>query len=130
MGQAAGRETEARDVQLQEKDAEIERLQREVQALRVKTCRISRLKSDCPMNSMIFSYVHWQVEMDTQLQQKDVQLQQKDGQLQQKDVQLQQKDGQLQHKDGQIQRQGAELRERTLQLNRQLREVQTLRVRK
>ena len=116
MGQAAGRETEARDVQLQEKDAEIERLQREVQALRVKTCRISRLKSDCPMNSRIFSYVHWQVEMDTQLQQKD--------------VQLQQKDGQLQRKDGQIQRQGAELRERTLQLNRQLREVQTLRVRK
>ena len=138
------RHAEARDVQLQEKDTEIERLQREVQALRVKTCRISRLKSDCPMNSMIFSYVHWQVEMDTQLQQKDVQLQQKDGQLQQKDVQLQQKDGQLQqkdvqlqqkdgqlqHKDGQIQRRGAELRERTLQLNRQLRKVQTLRVRK
>ena len=109
MGQAAGRETETRDVQLQEKDAEIERLQREVQALRVNTCRISRLKSDCPINIMIFSYVHWQVEMDTQLQHKDVQLQQK---------------------DGQIQRQGTELRERTLQLNRQLREVQTLRVRK
>ena len=33
-------------------------------------------------------------------------------------------------KDTQLQRQGAELRERTLQLNRQLREVQTLRVRK
>ena len=47
-----------------------------------------------------------------------------------KDAQLQQKDTQLQHKDGQIQRQATELRERTLQLNRQLREVQTLRVRK
>ena len=47
-----------------------------------------------------------------------------------KNAQLQQKDAQIQHKDGQIQRQGTELRERTLQLNRQLREVQTLRVRK
>ena len=47
-----------------------------------------------------------------------------------KDTQLQQKDGQIRHKDSQIQRQGTELRERTFQLNRQLREVQTLRVRK
>ena len=40
------------------------------------------------------------------------------------------KDTLLQQKDGQLQRQGAELRERTLQLNRQQRELQTLRVRK
>ena len=46
-----------------------------------------------------------------------------------KDTQLQEKDTQLQHKDGQIQRQAVELQEMTLQLNRQLREVQTLRVR-
>ena len=37
-------------------------------------------------------------------------------------------DTQLQHKDGQIQRQATELRERALQLSRQLRELQTLRV--
>ena len=43
-----------------------------------------------------------------------------------KDIQLQQKDTQLQ----QIQQQGTELQEKTLQLNRQLTEVQTLRVRK
>ena len=39
------------------------------------------------------------------------------------------KDTQLQEKDGQIQRQVIELQEMALQLNRQLREVQTLRVR-
>ena len=61
---------------------------------------------------------------------RDTQLQQKDAQIQQMNDQLQQKDTQLQHKDGQIQRQGAELRERNLQLNRQLRELQTMRVRK
>ena len=35
LEQAAGRETEARDIQLQEKDTELERQQRELQALRV-----------------------------------------------------------------------------------------------
>ena len=50
--------------------------------------------------------------------------------LQQKDTQLQQKDDQIQRKNGQIERQGTELQDRGLQLNRQLRELQTLRVRK
>ena len=68
--------------------------------------------------------------MNDLLQQKDIQLQQKDGQIQQMNNQLQQKDTQLQQKDVQLQQQGAKLQERTLQLNRQLREVQTLRVRK
>ena len=69
---------------------------------------------------VVFSYA--QAEMEFQLQQKDTQLQQKDTQLQQKDTQLQQKDTQLQ-------RQGTELRERALQISRQQRELQTLRVR-
>ena len=47
-----------------------------------------------------------------------------------KDTQLQQKDDQIQQKDDRIQQQGTELQERTLQLNRQQREVQSLRVRK
>ena len=64
------------------------------------------------------------------VQQKDTQLQQNDIQLQQKDTQLQQKDDQIQRKNDQIERQGTELRDRGLQLNRQLRELQTLRVRK
>ena len=68
-------------------------------------------------------------QKNAQLQQKNDQLQQKDDQLQQKDDQLQQKNAQLQQKDCQLQRQGAELRERTLLLNRQQRELRTLRVR-
>ena len=100
---------------LREKDTEIRRLQQQMHQLEVGnvyTCNIkiplqtykwgmTGLYNVLALHS--FPYVYWlQVEMEV-------------------------KDTQLQQKDGQIQRQGTELRERTLQHNRQLRE---LRVRK
>ena len=45
-----------------------------------------------------------------------------------KDTQLQHKDTQLREKDTQLQQQGAELQVRATQINRQQRELQTLRV--
>ena len=101
--------------EVEEKDGEIERLQHYLQQVQVRACT-------CIFLCLTYTYnvIYW---LQAVVEAKDTQLQHKDAQIQQKDAQIQQK-------DVQIQRQGTELRERTLQLNRQLREVQTLRVRK
>ena len=92
--------------------------QQEVNSLGVFTFAVDKHIVPGLLNHKLYSYklsssLHWmQVALEA------------------KDDQLQQKDDHLQQKDDQLQRQATELRERTLQLNRQQRELQTLRVRK
>ena len=78
--------------------------------------------------SMIFSYVPWQVEMDTQLQYKDDQIQRQATELRERTLQLNRQLREVQTLQAEVEAKwlATELRERTLQLNRQLREVQRL----
>ena len=90
-----------RETEVGEKDGEIEQLRHDLQHIQVRACTCCFLYYIVKYNYVIY-WLQAVVEA---------------------------KDTQLQHKDGQIQRQAMGLQEMTLQLNRQLREVQTLRVR-
>ena len=102
------------ETEVRQKDGEIGHLQHDLQQVQVRVYTAAFYVNIATLTNILLQAV----------------VEAKNTQLQQKEAQLQQKDTQLQQKDDQIQQQGTELRERTLQLNRQQREVQTLRVRK